>query len=210
VVALMLLASVTLPGIAPYVLVDIVGVAGVLLFVRQAWQALTRRASWASVGVVAILASVASAWVGSATGVTLVRVAPPATSTFAATVPAPDYVPAGPGVVYSYAQLAEALVAAGVPAASANVGAAIAEAESGGRSDAVHLCPPRCDPGQGPERSYGPWQINMIGRSWITPACAMALACAANGASRISGRGTNWTPWSTYGNGRGAYLRYLR
>ena len=125
--------------------------------------------------------------------------------------PAPASAPAAPppaGTVYSYDQLSAALRATGMSADSANVGAAIAEAESGGRSDAVHLCPPRCDPGQAPEQSYGPWQINLLAHRGVSAACAMALACAASAAAAISSGGRNWAPWSTYGSR--AYLRYLR
>lgn len=120
--------------------------------------------------------------------------------------PAAPAAPSGPGVVYSEAQMEAALLRAGVPEPSAHTGAAIGEAESGGRSDAVHLCPPRCDPGQAPERSYGPWQINLLAHPWVSAACAMALACAASAAAAISDRGRNWWPWSTYASG--AWRRY--
>jgi hypothetical protein len=113
----------------------------------------------------------------------------------------------GPGVVYSYAELVGALEAAGVPPAAAPVGAAIARAESGGRSDAVHLCPTNCVPGQAPEQSYGPWQINVLAHPDVSPACAMELGCAARAAARISNYGRNWNAWSTYNSGAfGSYL----
>lgn len=116
-------------------------------------------------------------------------------------------VQSGPGVVYSFDQLAGALEADGVSGANARVGAAVAEAESGGRSGAVHLCPPDCIPGQAPERSYGPWQINVLAHPDISPACAMELTCAAGAAARISDQGRNWRAWSTYNSGAfGSYL----
>lgn len=131
--------------------------------------------------------------------------APPAAP--APPVPAPPPAPAGPGVVWTEAQLQAALQAQGLTPAHAHVGAAIAEAESGGRSDAVHLCPPRCDPGQGPEESWGAWQLNRAAHPWVSVACAVSLACAAHAVAVISGWGADWTPWSTYGSG--AYLRWL-
>lgn len=109
--------------------------------------------------------------------------------------------PAGPGVTYSGAQLEQALQGAGVGEPGAHTGAAVALAESGGRSDAVHLCPPSCAPGQAPERSYGPWQINVLAHPGVSAACAMALACAAVAAAAISDQGRNWGPWSMYGSG---------
>lgn len=114
--------------------------------------------------------------------------------------------PSGPGVVYAEAQMEQALAAVRVPEPSAHVGAAIGMAESGGRSDAIHLCPPRCDPGQAPEQSYGPWQLNVLAHRWVAPACAMSLGCAAQAVAAISGHGSNWTPWTTYVNG--AWRRY--
>jgi Lysozyme like domain len=202
--------SVTLPDVSGMGWVLIASVVGLVAFVALHPTVVNAAAMvWSMRRPLVVLLALAVA-VSVGRSMTVHVATPPAATTFSAPVPAPDYAtaPAGPGVVYSYEQLSGALTSAGVPAASANVGAAIAEAESGGRSDAVHLCPPRCDPGQGPEASYGPFQINLIGRSWITPACAEALACSANGASRISGRGSNWTPWTTYTSR--AYRRYLR
>ena len=107
----------------------------------------------------------------------------------------------GPGVVYSVAQLEQALQGQGVAEPGAHVGAAVAKAESGGRSGARHLCPPDCAPGQAPEQSYGPWQENVLAHPWVSAACAMALSCAAWAAARISGGGRDWTPWTDYVNG---------
>ncbi len=111
------------------------------------------------------------------------------------------------GTVYSYDQLANALADEGITAWSANVGAAVAEAESGGRADAVHLCPPDCVPHQAPERSYGPWQVNVLVHKWVSAACAMALKCAAKVVQVLSSGGSDWSAWSTYNSG--AYLAYL-
>lgn len=63
-------------------------------------------------------------------------------------------------------------------------------------------------PGQGPERSLGLWQINVLPGAnpqyveWnLTDPDVNAQA-----ALRVSGSGKNWTPWSTYTSG--AYKRY--
>jgi hypothetical protein len=112
-------------------------------------------------------------------------------------------VPSGPGVTYSFAQLVQALEGAGVPpGARSHTGAAIARAESGGRSAAI------CDSCAGVrEYSVGPWQINLLAHPGVSTACAIALNCAAAAASAISGRGSNWSPWTTYT--QGTYRRYL-
>jgi len=112
-------------------------------------------------------------------------------------------VPSGPGVTYSFDQLVQALEGAGVPPGGrSHTGAAIARAESGGRSAAI------CDSCAGVrEYSVGPWQLNLLAHPGVSAACAMALNCAEAAASAISGRGSNWSPWTTYTTG--AYRRYL-
>lgn len=110
-------------------------------------------------------------------------------------------------VVYTQAQLQEALQKQGMLPGRAHIGSAIAEAESGGKSDAVHLCPPNCIPNQGPENSYGPWQINLQKHPTVTQQCAEDLNCAAHATYLISDYGQNWNPWSTYLNG--AYTKWL-
>jgi Lysozyme like domain len=106
-------------------------------------------------------------------------------------------VPAGAGGTYSFAQMEQALEAAHVPPPGAAVGAAVAEAESGGSSTAVG------DYGT----SYGPWQIHLPDHPDVTIACAEDLACAAQVAARISSGGTDWSAWTTYRSG--AYLTHL-
>lgn len=90
-------------------------------------------------------------------------------------------------------QLAAALRAAGIAPDAARTGAAIAMAESDGRSDATnvtHL-----------ERSVGPFQVNtLVHRSW-SDECLRSLACAAAVVTRLSSGGTNWNPWSVYKSG---------
>jgi hypothetical protein len=119
-------------------------------------------------------------------------------ASLAAQAPAPPLPigPAGPGVVYAQAQLESALQGEGVAEPSAHVGGAVAEAESGGRSDAI------CDSCAGAiERSVGPWQINLLAHPWVSAACAMALACAAHAAAVISEGGRSWWAWTTYRTG---------
>jgi hypothetical protein len=104
----------------------------------------------------------------------------------------PDYT----GRVYAFSQLQGALEHEGLAPDRAHIGAAIAEAESGGRADAV------CASCAGvPEYSIGPWQVNLWAHQWVTRTCAMALDCAAHAAAVISGHGADWTPWSTYVRG---------
>jgi len=111
-------------------------------------------------------------------------------------------VTSGAGVFYSYAELDRALQAAGVPAAGARVGAAIAMAESHGASGAI------CDSCAGVrEYSVGPWQLNLLAHPSISRGCAMELNCAARAASAISGRGSSWWAWTTFRTG--AYRKFL-
>lgn len=98
---------------------------------------------------------------------------------------------------FSFAQLQQALQQAGLDSASSAIGAAIALAESGGRSDAVG------DQGT----SFGPWQIHLPAHPDVTQACAMDLMCAAAATVKISSGGTNWNPWTTFQTG--AYRAFL-
>jgi hypothetical protein len=108
----------------------------------------------------------------------------------------------GPGTVYTYAQLSTALAATGMYPGNARIGAAVAEAESSGRSNAL------CDSCSGVrEFSVGPWQINLYAHPDVTESCAQDLTCAASAAARISDRGLDWSAWSTYTSG--AYLGHM-
>jgi len=53
----------------------------------------------------------------------------------------------------------------------------------------------------------GLWQINNAAWPGISNSCAFQMQCNANAAFTISGGGSNWTPWATYGNG--AWQRYI-
>ena len=71
--------------------------------------------------------------------------------------------------------------------------AAIAVAESGGRSDALAVTPR--------ERSVGPLQINMRAHPSYSESCLRSLSCSLSAAWKISVRGTNFNPWTVYRNG---------
>lgn len=53
----------------------------------------------------------------------------------------------------------------------------------------------------------GLWQINSVYHSEVTDACAFNPTCCAGAAYRISAKGADWRPWSTYGSG--AYRQYM-
>jgi Lysozyme like domain/Ricin-type beta-trefoil lectin domain len=53
----------------------------------------------------------------------------------------------------------------------------------------------------------GLWQINNAAWPGISNSCAFQMQCNANAAFTISGGGSNWNPWATYGNG--AWQRYI-
>lgn len=80
---------------------------------------------------------------------------------------------------------------------------AICLAESGGNPDAKNTAgnsPPSTD--------RGLWQINSYWHKEVSDSCAFSPPCAAGQAYNISSKGTNWTPWSTYGNG--AYKQFMQ
>lgn len=108
----------------------------------------------------------------------------------------------------SYAQLKGLWIKAGGDPAAADIMAAIALAESGGRPEAHNPVPP--------DDSYGLWQINMLGS--LGPARRSAFGLRSNqdlfdpltnakAAVAIASGGKNFVPWSTYTNG--AYRKFL-
>lgn len=108
----------------------------------------------------------------------------------------------------SQSQLYAALVAAGMPASRARIGAAVAMGESGGNLSAHNA--------KAPDDSYGPWQINMRGAlgtarratyGLTSNAQLYDLATSARVAKGISSNGVNWRPWSAFASG--AYKTYL-
>lgn len=98
----------------------------------------------------------------------------------------------------NFQQLEQLLTGAGLDSANAAIGAAIALAESGGRTDAVG------DNGS----SFGLWQIHLPAHPDVSQACALDPSCAAAAAVRISRGGVDWTPWSTFVSG--AYQRFTQ
>lgn len=76
---------------------------------------------------------------------------------------------------------------------------AVALAESGGRTDAVGV---NSDSWRSKDR--GLWQINSHWHPEVSNAQAFNPSSAAAAAYRISNKGTNWSPWSTWKNGAAA------
>lgn len=87
---------------------------------------------------------------------------------------------------------------AGITDEQANIGAAIAEAESGGNPAAYG------DRSIG--GSYGLWQVYQPAHPG-TQQAALNPDSAVQLMWQISNHGTNWKPWSTFNNG--AYKQYL-
>ncbi len=114
---------------------------------------------------------------------------------------------------YTHADLEQLWLLAGGSAASADVAAAIAQAESGGCLYAKHgptddrpvkTCVYTFSTG---ENSYGLWQINR--QTWTQYSAATLYTPLGNAgaAVAISRGGTNFNDWTTYTNG--AYKQYL-
>ena len=83
--------------------------------------------------------------------------------------------------------------------------AAVAMAESRGNPQATAIVTDPL-PGNGPERSFGLWQINTLAHPNYNEASLLDPTYNAHAAYQISSAGTNWTPWSTYTSG--AYKKY--
>lgn len=101
------------------------------------------------------------------------------------------------GVRYNYAQLEGIWVQAGGAVGAAPIAAAIAMAESGGNTTATN------NDGNG-STDRGLWQINSVHGAQST----YDVMGNARAAVAISNNGTNWAPWTTYGNG--AYRQFLQ
>lgn len=106
------------------------------------------------------------------------------------------------GQIAAYAQ------SAGLSPDRAKVAAAIAMAESGGRTDARNPVPP--------DNSYGLWQINMLGAMGPDRRRKLGIssneqlfdpAVNARAMAMISNKGANFRPWTTYTSG--AYKKHL-
>lgn len=125
-----------------------------------------------------------------------------------------DQIPTRNSGTLSWSQLSQLAQRAGLNAAQANIAAAVAIAESGGRPLAHN--PNGCDD------SYGLWQINMVsGRAGcdnLGPGRRAQYGIASNDALydplqnaramvAVSGGGNNWRPWTMFTNG--TYAKYL-
>lgn len=97
-------------------------------------------------------------------------------------------------------------MARGATPQQADIGAAIAEAESGGRTEAHGDLSLPQGQGQYPG-SLGPWQIYGAAHPAVSAACAQDPGCAADQAKAISSGFTNWNPWTTFKTG--AYRQFL-
>jgi hypothetical protein len=84
--------------------------------------------------------------------------------------------------------------------------AAVAMAESRGNPSATNIVTNPA-PGNGPERSFGLWQINTLAHPNYNEQSLLNPTYNARAALDISQNGTNWTPWSTYN--KGFYKKYL-
>ncbi|HZM84211.1 MAG TPA: FG-GAP-like repeat-containing protein [Candidatus Limnocylindrales bacterium] len=82
---------------------------------------------------------------------------------------------------------------------------AVALAESSCNPQAVNSNPPPAQCSESTDR--GLFQINNCFHPEVSDSCAFDAACNAVEAYRISGGGTNWTPWSAFNNG--SYRNHL-
>lgn len=100
-------------------------------------------------------------------------------------------------VQFTYAQLQGLWIKAGGNPQSAQMAAAIAEAESSGNSTAYDM---DCDG----STDRGLWQINSVHGA----ASTFDIMGNARAAVAISNNGRDWSPWTTYTSG--AYQQYLK
>ena len=103
--------------------------------------------------------------------------------------------------VYTYAQLEQLWINNGGSKTTAPLAAAIAEAESSGRSDVTS---PNPDGGT----NVGPWQLDTLGKgSGHTVAQLQDPNVNAAAAVAGSSNGTDWSAWETYVTG--AYKKFM-
>jgi Lysozyme like domain len=103
---------------------------------------------------------------------------------------------------YSYSQLEGLWINAGGPRAVAALAAAIAEAESGGNSQAVN----RTD-NNGTQTSWGLWQISNGTHGQPVPDILDPAVNAQQAVAKYNNAGHQFTPWGTYDTG--AYKAFL-
>jgi hypothetical protein len=87
----------------------------------------------------------------------------------------------------------------------ANLAAAVAMAESKGNPSATAIVTDPA-PGDGPERSFGLWQINTLAHPSYNESLLLDPTYNAQAAFAISSGGQNWKPWSTFT--KGYYRQY--
>lgn len=98
------------------------------------------------------------------------------------------------GNVWSCAEIERAAVARGFSSEGARTVAAIAMAESGGRSAATAITPR--------ERSYGPLQVNVLAHPHYSEESLRSLGGAIEAAWRISNGGKSFSPWTAWTSGK--------
>lgn len=116
--------------------------------------------------------------------------------------------------VLSHADLEALWVLAGGSQATADVAAAVAQAESGGNPSAIlNTAYPRLpgyrppSSGAQPEYSVGLWQVNELAHPQYATPFLLVPRSNAVAAVAISNGGASFTAWSTYKSG--AYKRFL-
>lgn len=87
---------------------------------------------------------------------------------------------------------------AGYPAIVVAVSVALAESSCNPNAKNVNGPTSGCPNGS---TDRGLWQINDCYHPGVSNTCAYNAMCNAIAAYQISGGGTNWSPWSTYGSG---------
>jgi len=116
--------------------------------------------------------------------------------------------------VLTHSELEQLWVLAGGSQATADTAAAIAQAESGGNTNAILNTaypglPGYQPPGAGaqPEYSVGLWQINELAHPTYTTTALLTAVGNANAATAIANGGASFSAWSTYNSG--AYKQFL-
>ncbi len=120
--------------------------------------------------------------------------------------------------VLSHSDLEAAWVLAGGLVSAQDTAAAISQAESGGKTDAIantvypnkpNYTPVK--PGNLPEYSIGLWQINIYSHKQYTEAAMLTVAGNAEAAVALSDAGLHFDPWSTYTttDPKRTYTRFL-
>ena len=112
--------------------------------------------------------------------------------------------PGGGGKRWTLAELRALAAQVGFP--DPILAAAVAMAESGGWEGARHIVTaPKA--GNLPERSFGLWQVNALAHPEFDEGRLASAEYNARATLLISKSGTDWSPWSTFGDG--SYRRYM-